>query len=296
MRKSHFLMSFYVVGAHNQQVFCIFKWGKKPKQQRVFALVLSLWIAVTVTIWLTVEILVHVGLFLEPDQVVLVDAPYRVDSALDLNDSANLIINNETSTAYTSSAIKTVDASSNPIDNVHKEVFMKAMLIQSLIILPVHMHAVLIQAVLYKYCHTSWAFSSISHTGDCFRALIGHGRIAHSLIGYTNGAHTSSGIEDSALEDSALGESALEDNALEDSALEDSALEDSALEDSALEDSALEDSALEDSALEDSALEDSALEDSAIEDRALIYRPHKGTFWTSCLYLTYRIPINCWVF
>ncbi len=35
---------FSVVGAHNQQDFCIFKWGKnKPKQQSMSALVLSLW-------------------------------------------------------------------------------------------------------------------------------------------------------------------------------------------------------------------------------------------------------------
>ncbi len=35
---------FSVVGAHNQEVFCMFKWGKnKQKQQRVLALVLSLW-------------------------------------------------------------------------------------------------------------------------------------------------------------------------------------------------------------------------------------------------------------
>jgi hypothetical protein len=36
---------FSVVGAHNQQVFCMFKWGKKiiQKQQSVRVLVLSLW-------------------------------------------------------------------------------------------------------------------------------------------------------------------------------------------------------------------------------------------------------------
>jgi hypothetical protein len=43
MRKSQFNDELCVVWAHNQQVFCMFKWGKnKPKQQRVHVLVISL--------------------------------------------------------------------------------------------------------------------------------------------------------------------------------------------------------------------------------------------------------------
>ncbi len=42
---------FSVVGAHNQQVFCMFKWGKKTEQQRVLALVLSLWSQTLETTW-----------------------------------------------------------------------------------------------------------------------------------------------------------------------------------------------------------------------------------------------------
>ncbi len=39
------MMRFSVVGAHNQQLFYMFKWGNKHKikKQRVLALVLSLW-------------------------------------------------------------------------------------------------------------------------------------------------------------------------------------------------------------------------------------------------------------
>ncbi len=45
--KSHFWWVFSVIGAHNQQVFCMFKWGKKHKKQRVLALILSLWFEAT---------------------------------------------------------------------------------------------------------------------------------------------------------------------------------------------------------------------------------------------------------
>jgi hypothetical protein len=48
--KNHtFKWVFNVVGAHNQQVFCMFKWEEKhkQKQRRVLAPVLSLWVQAT---------------------------------------------------------------------------------------------------------------------------------------------------------------------------------------------------------------------------------------------------------
>jgi hypothetical protein len=45
MRKPHFNGEFLVLlGPIISRFFCMFKWGKKPKQQRVLALVLSLWL------------------------------------------------------------------------------------------------------------------------------------------------------------------------------------------------------------------------------------------------------------